>query len=198
MDWYQFSLKRFPKLCVHRQHRWKKFYIWFSFGSSLCLAQIINFNSEILSGVHFMFRADSAGEHSLKKHFRLWYMFFFFYFVLFFTCLFYFCLLHLFCLYLSVVFGFVFFLIYGLRWVSSWNNLISGSYLLFLHFWSSFSLYCLFDDGQAFVELLLQLPSNWFKKINLLLKRVPTSHMRCDVPAWREWRTYLVLFFLSV
>lgn len=56
-----------------------------------------------------MFRADSAGEHSLKKHFRLWYMFFFFYFVLFFTCLFYFCLLHLFCLYLSVVFGFVFF-----------------------------------------------------------------------------------------
>lgn len=92
----------------------------------------------------------------------------------------------------------VFFLIYGLRWVSSWNNLISGSYLLFLHFWSSFSLYCLFDDGQAFVELLLQLPSNWFKKINLLLKRVPTSHMRCDVPAWREWTTYLVLFFLSV
>lgn len=99
------------------------------------------------------------------------------------------------CLLFLVLF---FFLIYGLRWVSSWNNLISGSYLLFLHFWSSFSLYCLFDDGQAFVELLLQLPSNWFKKINLLLKRVPTSHMRCDVPAWREWRTYLVLFFLSV
>lgn len=198
MDWYQFSLKRFPKLCVHRQHRWKKFYIWFSFGSSLCLAQIINFNSEILSGVHFMFRADSAGEHSLKKHFRLWYMFFFFILFCFLLvcsisacCTSFVCT----CLLFLVLF---FFLIYGLRWVSSWNNLISGSYLLFLHFWSSFSLYCLFDDGQAFVELLLQLPSNWFKKINLLLKRVPTSHMRCDVPAWREWRTYLVLFFLSV
>lgn len=154
VDWYQFSLKRFPKLCVHRQHRWKKFYIWFSFGSSLCLAQIIHFNSEILSGVHFMFRADSEGEHSLIYQRRKCFFFFVFEHVSSVSA----CCASFVCACLLCLF-FVLFFLYGLRWVSSWNDLISGSYLLFLHFWSSFSLYCLFDDGQAFVELLLQLPS---------------------------------------
>lgn len=192
MDWYQFSLKRFSKLCVHRQHRWKKFSIWFSFSSSLCLAQIINFDSEILSGVHFMFRTDSTGEHSLIYQRRKWFLFFLNMLVLFLlvvpllfvlVC----CFLFLFCFFIWFEVSFI------VEQSDKWQ---------FIFFFFIFEAHSLFTASLMMAKLLLSSCSNCraigSKKINLLLKRVPASHMRCDVPTWREWRTYLVLFFLSV
>lgn len=70
---------------------------------------------------------------------------------------------------------------------------LSSFFLFFGLALISFPFYCSFDDGQAFVELLLQLPSNWLSRTSLLLNR-KTDPNALNVAIWKQQRIYIYFF----